>query len=116
MVKYIEEEKSGATDSKRRQLNKDVAPVMEFLKQLHASKYPDKPKKERKVKGPKFMVNHSYETRAYVIWLRYGSIHQECDPPLRTHRRIFEITGVKVASQLTMIRNWRKYGYQICNL
>ena len=98
VTKYIEEEKSGADDSKRRKLNKDVGPVLEYLKQLHDAKYPEKPKKPRKVSGPKFMMNHSYETRAYVLWLRFGSIHEECDPPLRTHRRIFEITGVKVAT------------------
>ena len=94
----MEEEKSGANESKRRKLNKEVTPVLEYLTKLHAAKYPEKPKKAKKGKGPKFQVNHSFETRAYVIWLRYGSITQECDPPLRTHQRIFEITGVKVSS------------------
>jgi hypothetical protein len=111
----MEESKTGQVGFKRRQLNSDITPVLEFLKELHARKYPEVPKKERKVKGPKFVMNHSYETRAFVIWLRFGSIHEECYQPLITYRRIFEITGVKIPSQITMVRNWRKYGHTICN-
>ena len=61
-------------------------------------------------------MNHSYETRAYVIWLRFGSLTRECDPPLRTFKRIFEIREVKVASCITIVRYWRTRGHQIVSL
>jgi hypothetical protein len=98
-------------------VNQDVSQVVEFLQALHDSKHPQKPPVERqtKFKGPIYKYNHQPKIRAFVIWLRFGSIHEECKPPLRTYRYISEITGVKLQSCITIVRNWRRYGYQICN-
>jgi hypothetical protein len=90
--------------------------VLDYLEDLQVEKFPEKPKKPRKVKGRVFYVNHNYNTRAYVIWLRFGSVTEECDPPLRTFQRIFEITGVKVASCMTIVRNWRRHGHEVVSL
>jgi hypothetical protein len=87
--------------------------VLDYLEDLQVKKYPEKIKKPRKVKGHVFYVNHNLNTRSYVIWLRFGSLTKECDPPLRTFQRIFEITGVKVASCMTIVRNWRRYGHEV---
>jgi len=62
---------------------------------------------------PKFMVNHRTEARMFVVFLRFGSLTQECHPRLRTHRRIFEITGVKPTTQFNIIRRWRENNYQV---
>jgi hypothetical protein len=49
--------------------------------------------------------------KAFVIWLRYGTLSEETEPPLRTFRQIFQITGVKVNSQFTIIRLWKDNGF-----
>ena len=54
---------------------------------------------------------HSLEMKAFVIWLRYGTLSEDIEPPLRTHRQIFQITGVKVTSQFTIIRLWKANGF-----
>ena len=100
----LEEIKEGGNKSKRRQLNVDEHQLTEFLEQLHQQKYPKKEKKCKKVKMPRFMVNHRTEARMFVVFLRFGSLTQECHPPLRTHRRIFEIMGVKTTTQFNIIR------------
>ena len=89
--------------------------VLDYLKDLHEKKYPEKPKRQRRMKGPVFIMNHSLETRSFVIWLRYGSTTKECDPPLRSFRDISRITGVKVCSCMTIVRNWIKYGHEVVN-
>ena len=85
--------------------------MIAFLEALHAAKHPEKPKREKKRKIPKFMVNHSLEMKAFVVWLRYGTLSEEVRPPLRTFREIFQITGVKINSQFTIIKLWKENGY-----
>jgi hypothetical protein len=51
--------------------------------------------------------------KAFVIWLQYGTLSEDIEPPLRTHRQIFQITGVKVTSQFTIIRLWKENGFQV---
>ena len=113
LVGNLEELKGGENKSKRRLLNVDEKQLTDFLQQLHDEKYPKKPKRIRKQLFPKFMVSHRVETRMYVVYLRFGSLTEECHPPLRTHRRIFEITGVKPSTQFNMIRSWRQNNYQV---
>ena len=81
--------------------------MIAFLEALHASKHLDNPKRPTKRRTPKFMVHHSLEMKAFVVWLRYGTLSKEVQPPLRTYSQIFQITGVKVNSQFTIIRLWK---------
>ena len=85
--------------------------MIAFLEALHASKHPENPKRPEKRRIPKFKVYHSLEMKAFVIWLRYGTLSEDIEPPLRTHRQIFQITGVKVTSQFTIIRLWKANGF-----
>ena len=87
--------------------------MIAFLEALHAAKHPEKPKKEKKRRTPKFMVYHSLEMKALVVWLRYGTLSEEVQPALRTYSQIFKITGVKISSQFTIIRLWKENGYQV---
>ena len=87
--------------------------MIAFLEALHASKHPDNPKRQTKQRIPKFKVYHSLEMKAFVIWLRYGTLSEETEPPLRTFRQIFQITGVKVTSQFTIIRLWKQNDFQV---
>ena len=59
------------------------------------------------------MVHHSLEMKAFVVWLRYGTLSEVVEPPLRTFRQIFQITGVKVNSQFTIIRLWKDNGFHV---
>ena len=54
---------------------------------------------------------HTLEKKAFVVWLRYGTLTEEVRPPLRTFREIFQITGVKINSQFTIIKLWKENGY-----
>ena len=85
--------------------------MIAFLEALHAAKHPDIPKKDKKRRELKFKVYHSLEMKAFVVWLRYGSLSEEVRPPLRTYSQIFQITGVKIKSQLTIIKLWKENGY-----
>ena len=85
--------------------------MIAFLEALHAAKHPDNPKKGKKRRAPKFKVYHSLEMKAFVVWLRYGSLSEEVRPPLRTYSQIFQITGVKIKSQFTIIKLWKENGY-----
>ena len=88
--------------------------MIAFLEALHAAKHPEKPKKEKKRRVPKFMVYHSLEMKAFVVWLRYGTLSEEVQPPLRTYSQIFKITGVKISSQFTIIiRLWKENDFQV---
>ena len=53
--------------------------MIAFLEALHAAKHPEKPKKEKKRRIPKFMVHHSLEMKAFVVWLRYGTLKMRRD-------------------------------------
>lgn len=59
--------------------------MIAFLEALHAAKHPATEKKAKKWKGPKFKVHHTLEMKAFVVWLRFGSLSEECHPPLRTY-------------------------------
>ena len=48
--------------------------MIAFLEALHAAKHPEKPKREKKRRTPKFMVQHSLEMKTFVVWLRYGTL------------------------------------------
>jgi hypothetical protein len=85
--------------------------MIAFLEALHAAKHPEKPKREKKRRIPKFMVHHSLEMKAFVVWLRYGTLSEVVEPLLRTFRQIFQITGVKFNSQFTIIRLWKDNGF-----
>ena len=87
--------------------------MIAFLEALHAAKHPDNPKKDIKRRAPKFKVYHSLEMKAFVVWLRYGSLTEEVEPPLRTYNQIFQVTGVKINSQFIIIRVWRENDYQV---
>ena len=87
--------------------------MIAFLEALHEAKHPDKPKKEKKRRAPKFMVYHSLEMKAFVVWLRYGTLSEEVQPTLRTYSQIFHITGVKISSQFIIIRLWKENGHQV---
>jgi len=87
--------------------------MIAFLEALHAAKHPEKPKKEKKRRVPKFMVYHTLEMKAFVVWLRYGTLSEEVQPALRTYSQIFKITGVKISSQFTIIRLWKENDYQM---
>ena len=81
--------------------------MIAFLEALHEAKHPDKPKREKKRRAPKIMFYHSLEMKAFVVWLRYGTLSEEVQPTLRTYSQIFHITGVKISSQFTIIRLWK---------
>ena len=85
--------------------------MIAFLETLHASKHPDNPKRQKKRRIPKFMVHHSLEMKAFVVWLRYGTLSEVVEPPLRTFRQIFQFTGLNVNSQFTIIRLWKENGF-----
>jgi len=87
--------------------------MIAFLEALHAAKHPEKPKKEKKRRTPKFMVYHSLEMKVFVVWLRYGTLSEEVQPALRTYSQIFKITGVKISSQFTIVRLWKEISYQV---
>lgn len=87
--------------------------MIAFLEALHASKHPDNPKRQMKRRIPKFKVYHTLEMKAFVVWLRYGTLSEEIEPPLRTFHQIFQITGVKVNSQFTIIRLWKENDFQV---
>ena len=85
--------------------------MIAFLEALHASKHPDNPKRPIKRRRSILMVHHSLEMKAFVVWLRYGTLSEVVEPPLRTFRQIFQITGVKVNSLFTIIRLWKNNGF-----
>lgn len=79
--------------------------MIEFLEALRAAKHPENPKKRNpKQRRPAFKVFHTVEMKAFVVWLRFGSLTAECKPALRKMREIFRITGVKLSSQFTIIK------------
>ena len=41
------------------------------------------------------------------------TLSEVVEPPLRTFRQIFQITGVKVNSQFTIIRLWKDNGFLV---
>ena len=51
--------------------------MIAFLEALHEAKHPEKPKREKKRRIPKFMVYHSLEKKAFVVWLRYCTLRCE---------------------------------------
>ena len=85
--------------------------MIAFLEALHVAKHPDNPKKDKKWRASKFKVYHSLEMKAFVVRLRYGSLSEVVEPPLRTFRQIFHVTGVKINSQFTIIKLWKENGY-----
>ena len=85
--------------------------MIAFLEALHATKHPEKPRREKKQRAPKFKVYHSLEKKAFVVWLSYGTLSEEVRPPPRTFREIFQIKGVKINSQFTIIKLWKENGY-----
>jgi hypothetical protein len=63
---------------KRRHFNEGEVPeIIAFLEAMHAAKHPEKPKREKKRWTPKFVVQHSLEMKAFVVWLRYGTLRCE---------------------------------------
>ena len=65
---------------KRRHFNEGEVPeIIAFLEALHAAKHPEKRKREKKWRMPKLMVHHSLEMKAFVVWLRYGSLKMRRD-------------------------------------
>ena len=64
-----------------------------------------------KQRAPKFKVYHTLEKKAFVVWRRFGTLTEEVRSPLRTFREIFQITGVKINSQFTIIKLWKENGY-----
>ena len=50
--------------------------MIAFLEALHAAKHPEKQKKEKKRRTPKFMVYHSLEMKGFVVWLRYCTLSE----------------------------------------
>ena len=57
--------------------------MIAFLEALHATKHPEKPRREKKQRAPKFKVYHSLEKKAFLVWLRYGTLKMGRDQEKR---------------------------------
>ena len=80
--------------SKRREAT--VGMMIGFLEELRRIMHPEKVvQKEVKSWKPKLQHDHHNDVKAYVVFLRYGSL-TEPGPKWHTFRRIAEITGIKL--------------------
>ena len=95
LVGNLEQVPEALRESKKRRVNEEVPQMIAFLEALHVAKHPDIKKRKKKENIKNY---HSLEMKAFVVWLRYGSLAEVCEPPLRTFKEIFRITGVKVNS------------------
>ena len=59
-------------------------------------------------------TTYSDEKKALVVYVRFGSLTSE-GPPLRSMTEVRDVTGVKLTSCYSIIRDWRKKGYVISN-
>ena len=98
LVGNLEQVPEALRESKKRRVNEEVPQMIAFLEALHVAKHPDIKKRKKKENRMVFKNYHSLEMKAFVVWLRYGSLAEVCEPPLRTFKEIFRITGVKVNS------------------
>ena len=89
--------------------------MIEFLEELRMIRHREKEeKKEAKPWKPKLRHDHSHDVKAYVVFLRYGSL-TEPGPKWHTFSRIREITGVKINTAHYICKHWEKNGFQIVN-
>ena len=68
------------------------------------------------MKPPHFKTRTTYsnQTKAFVVYLRFGSLTAE-GPPQHSMAQIRDITGVKLVSCYSIIRDWRRKGFVISN-
>ena len=68
------------------------------------------------MKPPHFKTRTTYsnQTKAFVVYLRFGSLTAE-GPPQQSMAQIRDITGVKLVSCYSIIRDWRRKGLVISN-
>jgi hypothetical protein len=59
-------------------------------------------------------TTYSNDTKAFVVYLRFGSLTQD-GPPQHSMAQIRDLTGVKLVSCYSIIRDWRKKGFVISN-
>jgi hypothetical protein len=99
-----------ALPKSKRQHEYDVGDILRFLDAHAKPEQPSRrPKKGFKVKLP---PPFSLSSQALVIYLRFGSIHNDRHAWL-SPKEVFFRTGVKPPSQSNIIRRWRKRGYVI---
>ncbi len=99
-----------ANPAKRRE--HDISHLIEFLESARGAK----DSRPRKVKAHHFKMRTTYsnDTKAFVVYLRFGSLTQD-GPPQHSMAQIRDLTGVKLVSCYSIIRDWRKKGFVISN-
>lgn len=97
---------------KRRREN-DVSYLIQYLDQIRDARH-DKKERKRKEYRIHFRKNLTVEQKAYIVYLRYGSLTDDSNP-IRTHREVGEITGIKVNSCTTVCQRWKRDGFTIKN-
>lgn len=70
--------------------------LLEFLEATRAARHDKKPR-QRKPRKPKLKQHISSDLKAYVVFLRHGSLTEE-DTPKNTFRQINQLTGIKITT------------------
>ena len=92
LVGNLEQVSEAQRETKKRRINEEVPQIIAFLEALRAANHPENPKKRNpKQRRPAFKVLHTVEMKAFVVWLRFGSLTAECKTALRKIREIFRI-------------------------
>ena len=94
----------------KRQHEYDISDILKFL---DAHTKPEQPKRRAK-KGFKVKLPppFSLSTQALVIYLRFGTIHNDRQRWLGP-KEVFYRTGVRPVSQSNIVRRWRQRGFAI---
>lgn len=88
--------------------------MIQFLEELRKAKHPEKEKKQQKERRPILKNYYNLDIKAYVVFLRYGSL-TEPGPKWHTFKRIGEIAGMKTITAFKIVKTWKANGYKIIN-